>query len=207
MPTASAWRALIACAAIPSTPVLAQTVTGSFAGGDQFGNASFTFTCTGTPTCSGTYTVLLDEFKCSNRSTITSQIVVTGLNLAAPGPLQGTMTLDGADFDLGMGPNCVVSNAAPKITPYIGQWNGTSGTLQVDMPDDGPGPGYFRLTGTISVAAAPVFAMKVTGSIDNVSANVQAEVQFRPQDIGTTQSIFVFALAPAGVVRPASPAG
>ena len=43
--------------------------------------------------------------------------------------------------------------------------------------------------------------MVVTGGIVNGIANVQAQIQFRPQDVGTTGSVYVFALASASQVK------
>ncbi len=63
-------------------------------------------------------------------------------------------------------------------------------------------------TGTAAVAAvtvtAPVFPMTVAASIGPRMTTVTATIQFRPQDIGTTGSVYVFALAPATAVTLAS---
>ena len=53
-------------------------------------------------------------------------------------------------------------------------------------------------------AVAPVFPMVVTGSITPTVANIQASIQYRPQDVGTTGSVYVFAVAPSDIVRPAA---
>ncbi|MEO7741546.1 MAG: hypothetical protein ABIR98_01235, partial [Usitatibacter sp.] len=50
-------------------------------------------------------------------------------------------------------------------------------------------------------AETPVFPMTVTGSIGTQTANVTANIQYRPQDLGTTQSVYTFAVAPATVVQ------
>ncbi|MDH5263658.1 MAG: hypothetical protein OEX21_02790 [Betaproteobacteria bacterium] len=52
-------------------------------------------------------------------------------------------------------------------------------------------------------STTPVFAMTVTSNINAVSATASAAIQFRPQDVGTTASVYVFAVAPADLVRPA----
>ncbi len=43
--------------------------------------------------------------------------------------------------------------------------------------------------------------MTVRASINPVSATVAADIQYRPQDVGTSGSVYVFALAPADLVR------
>ena len=61
--------------------------------------------------------------------------------------------------------------------------------------------------GTIKADLAPpppVFPMTVRASIDPVSATVSADIQYRPQDVGTSGSVYVFALAPADLVRPSA---
>jgi hypothetical protein len=62
------------------------------------------------------------------------------------------------------------------------------------------------LTATFSSTsskAPPVFPVSVTGSITPTTANAQATFQPRPQEAGTSQSVYVFALAPPGIVRNA----
>lgn len=53
-------------------------------------------------------------------------------------------------------------------------------------------------------AEAPVFPMTVTGSIGPVTSTVTANIQYRPQDLGTTGSVYAFAVAPATSVLAAS---
>jgi hypothetical protein len=49
----------------------------------------------------------------------------------------------------------------------------------------------------------PVFPMTVNTRIENGIANSTAQIQFRPQDLGTSQSVFVFAMAPKDLVKDA----
>ncbi len=64
---------------------------------------------------------------------------------------------------------------------------------------------YYRTTTTIRLlATAPVFPMTVTSNIGPVTSTVSAQIQYRPQDVGTSGSVFVFASAPSDVVK-ASP--
>ena len=54
------------------------------------------------------------------------------------------------------------------------------------------------ISGTIPAERVPVFPVVVSGS---TIADVQARLQYRPQDVGTTASVFVFAYAPATIVQ------
>ncbi len=56
------------------------------------------------------------------------------------------------------------------------------------------------------VATKPVFPMVVTGSITPSVANINAAIQYRPQDVGTSGSVYVFALAPSNKVMAVSAA-
>ena len=53
----------------------------------------------------------------------------------------------------------------------------------------------------------PVFPMTVTANIGPVTSNASALIQPRPQDVGTTASVYVFALAPANLVQNAQTPG
>ena len=59
-------------------------------------------------------------------------------------------------------------------------------------------------SGVVSVSpVAPVFGMEVESEIDALIATATARITFRPQDVGTQQSIFVFAIAPESEVLEA----
>ena len=47
----------------------------------------------------------------------------------------------------------------------------------------------------------PVFHMTVSGRTNPATANISADVFFRPQDVGATATVYVFALAPASLVK------
>ena len=49
----------------------------------------------------------------------------------------------------------------------------------------------------------PVFPMVVRSNITTTSATALADIQFRPQDVGSSGSVFVFALAPVDIVKAA----
>jgi hypothetical protein len=101
---------------------------------------------------------------------------------------------------------CTFTDRAPqaRTMPYTGTWNGTTGTITLQTTDDEGRTFTITALFTATVAAAaPVFPMTVTGTITPTVADVQAQVQFRPQDVGTNGSVFVFALAPSTIVKDA----
>lgn len=58
----------------------------------------------------------------------------------------------------------------------------------------------FNLKATV----APVFPLTVTSNITPTTANASASIQFKPEDVGTTASVFVFAVAPSSLVKAAA---
>ncbi|HUP31094.1 MAG TPA: hypothetical protein VM122_13030 [Usitatibacter sp.] len=191
---------------VPVAALAQTTVRGNIFGTSNDITLGSTFVCTGTPTCTGTIQIDITSTKCSSHVTLGQDIVFTGLNVATPGAIQGTITMK-FDFGIraGAGGACVIDlESTPLLGLYTGTWNGSQGTLSIELPDPSAvPPSTDRFSGNFIVETTPpVFPVKVSGSIDAVSANVQAEIQFRPQDVGTTQSVYVFALAPASVVRP-----
>jgi hypothetical protein len=63
---------------------------------------------------------------------------------------------------------------------------------------------YSASTTLIIRAEAPVFPMTVISNIGPTVSSASANIQFRPQDVGTTGSVYVFAVAPATVVKNAT---
>ena len=64
---------------------------------------------------------------------------------------------------------------------------------------------YYHLnTKAIVKTEAPVFSMGVSGSIGAQTASIAANIQHRPQDVGTSGSIYAFAVAPVTAVRAAA---
>jgi hypothetical protein len=51
---------------------------------------------------------------------------------------------------------------------------------------------------------APVFPVTVTTSVTPSTTSASATLQFRPQDVGTSGSVYVFAVAPATIVQGAA---
>lgn len=166
-----------------------------------------TVTCRGMPTCTGTFTVNVRESGCSNYLNFSGQFVVTGLNLAQSGPIQGTFTFTPGfyDFVRNQDGTCRLGPAQPPETlPYTGTWDLASGTGTALVSGDHE---VVRVDFTATVSApAPVFPMVVESRIDSQTATASAQIAFRPEDLGRSASVFVFAYAPTSVVKGAAKA-
>jgi len=196
---------VVAAAAIPAALAEVQ-VTGTFVGGSSTANDSFSgsFSCSGAPTCTGQYTVAVRSPGCSNTLVVSDAMTLTGVDLALAGPIAGTVRFRNAVYNDNMEPGgtCSIKPGTSRdfVEPYTGTWNGNVGAFLIRGSDEG---GPFEINGAFSATGVPVvFPMVVTGSIGPVVADVAATIQFRPQDVGTTASVYVFALAPASIVRP-----
>jgi hypothetical protein len=197
------------CAALLSFAALGQgttKVTGSFGArfSDSFGSGKIEgfFSCTGIPTCVGTYTIQLQDSGCTNTFTLIDAITLTGLTITQPGPIAGVVTLKNVDFMDGMNGDgtCFIrpGTMTDRVIPYTGTWNGGTGTLALSTTIDHGNPLTVNGTFTADIPAAkPVFPMAVTGSIDFATANIAATIQYRPQDVGSNGSVYVFAVAPS----------
>ena len=124
---------------------------------------------------------------------------ITGLTLAQPGGLQGSVTFEAFDWPVTPQFQCQAQpGTAFAVTfPYTGTWNGNTATLAFDYQD---GNSLFHFTGDFTAdraAPPPVFPMVVTASIGAQTSSASAQIQFRPQDLGRTGGVFVFASAPA----------
>lgn len=162
--------------------------------------------CRGMPTCTGTFTTTVREAGCSNYINFGGQFVVTGLNLAQSGPIQGTFTLTPGfyNFIRQQDGTCRLGDEQPpEILQYAGTWDLASGIGTVVV--GGEQPTTVRFTATVS-APPPVFPMVVQSHIDSQTATASAQIQFRPGDVGASGSVFVFAYAPSAVVKGASKA-
>ena len=94
--------------------------------------------------------------------------------------------------------NIRVSAAASPIR-IAGLANGTEYTCSLQSVNaSGPGPA----TAPLRVSAKPpAFPVTVTYNITPTSASAAAQINYRPADVGRNGSVFVFALAPAPLVR------
>jgi hypothetical protein len=206
------WRA-IAIVPLLSIAALCQAtqVSGSFGGiGSLNDEVRVSFTCTlAGSTCTGVGAIHERPRECSNyHDSDATLLVISGMDLASAHAIQGsisiTHSLDKPNPTAGV---CAYNSTGTDthVLPYTGQWDGVGrGTLRIDGLDDDMAP--YTWTGSFSAdiaAAAAVFPMTVTGSVTTV-ANIAADIQFPSTDIGKTASVYVFALAPATVVRGAS---
>jgi hypothetical protein len=214
---ASEWRAGIAAAALVSCvllspPASATQVTGWITDPSLGGPPKLSFTCSlsGT-TCTGVATVQRGTNSgCSNSVADTVSGTFTGLDLSKPGPIQGTVTLSKNDYNSihnsdGTCTYVMPTPAPPQTFPFTGTWNGTTGSLALDGIDN---DGFaYHLVGSFKADVPgpnPIFPIAVSGSIDVGVASFRADIQYRAQDVGTTGSVYVFALAPATLVHAAS---
>jgi hypothetical protein len=209
------WNAAFISAALLSSPGFSQSlsdikVTGSLhATTPDAGKIDVTFACTGSPTCRGSYSASFREVGCSNLFTLSDSLVVTGLDLSRPGSSQGSITFTKADYNDIQNPDgtCSIRTGTirDRTMPYTGTWDGSTGSITINTENDDGIP--FTMSGTFKadITPPPVFPMVVTASIDATSATARADIQFRPQDVGTSGSIYVFAVAPVTLVKGAIP--
>src|SRR5687767_9532079 len=61
-------------------------------------SSEVTFSCSGTPTCTGTYVSRETNGFCNQPFTISNSFRITGLSLVQPGPIQGAMTFTNFDY-------------------------------------------------------------------------------------------------------------
>ena len=206
-----AWCFSAACAALLSFAAPAQSGSGTrVTGGYGYDHSTFvsgtdfsdhvTFDCTGEPSCSGTYTETSHNFTNNFQVTYFGTFTMTGVNLAKAGPFQGLISL-AAVFPGGY------SN---DNYGYTATWDGTTGAITI--PPRQPCPacphngGSFTALRSATPPPPPQFPLTVTADIGQVVVSASAQMQFRPQDVGTSGSIFVFAHAPANLVTGAAPA-
>ena len=158
------------------------------------------FTCTGAPTCSGQYREEYRNPDCSNSLIASDAISITGVNLGQSGPLQGSFLFKNWDFGWTVNANgtCTINPGtySDLTASYSGSWNlaTTTANFNIVFFEGATVPGTFKADIT---AAPPVFPMVVRSSIDSVRASATADIQFRPQDLGASRSIFTFAVAPS----------
>jgi hypothetical protein len=204
---AARFAASILFAAMPAA--WAQVQVSGTINGKSFvdtGTVTGTFTCTGSPTCVGRYDIVSRDPGCSNAIQLADALTVTGLDLALPGPLSGSITFRNGDYNDERQPDGTCSirpgTQGDMVFTYTGNWDGSAGSYLVRGTDQG---GPYEVRGDFTATGIPVaFPMVVTGSIGPVVADVSATIQYRPQDVGTNGSVYVFALAPSTSVRPAA---
>ena len=176
---------------------------------DRFGTGrdDIDFTCTGTPTCVGTYRAAFRDTGCSNTFTFSDDLTLTGVDVSKPGSFAGSVFLRSAQFNdiANADGTCSVrpGTRSDKTVAYSASWDGKAGTLVITGVGDDNVP--FAIPGTFKADVSeppPVFPMAVSASIDR-EATASAQISFRPQDVGQQGSVFVFAMAPTSVVKDA----
>jgi len=203
----------VALAALPRAAAADDTTTqvrGTIDNTDSTGGARHEeFTCFGMPTCVGLHTVTQMPKGCSNGRTGTSEVTFTGLDLSRPGSFSGAEVLPVRVFHT-KNPDgtCTYTQAPGTSWPFTATWDGKSGTMNVSAThqDGSPRPESGTFTAIVAAAPPPVFPMTVTAVITQATTNASAVVQPRPQDVGKTESLFVFAHVPASLLKSA-PAG
>jgi hypothetical protein len=203
-------RCIAAFAAMWISTAIAQTSTAQVSGafgatGPSGDSLRITFTCTGIPTCAGTFTMTEKDAGCSNSFTFTNSMVFNGLDLSHPGAFSGTLDLAAETNSniLSNGTCSYAVGAVPKTHSFTGAWDGTKGTIVVQgHNDDGS---VFDVPGTFTsnIAPPPVFPMTVSANVTPTVSSVSANIQPRSQDTGNNASIYVFAHAPSNLVSGA----
>ena len=198
--------ASLAALVLAIAPAWAQTnpnakVTGHIVGPLSPGvHEDVEFTCYGSPTCVGQYNEDFRTTDCSNVLSLGGTITITGVQLGQSGSIQGNITMSHWDWEIirqGDG-TCRIGGTGPSTFPYTGNYNAGTRTGTMNMNVHG-----FTVPGTFSAdtnSTPPIFPMQVRSQIDAVSATASADIQYRPQDVGTQGSVFVFAMAPASRV-------
>ncbi len=151
--------------------------------------------------CTGSYTMTIREAYCSQFFQLGNTITFAGLDLSHAGAISGTSTVTNGAYQYTYysdGTCAIVPNTFSTYTkPFSGTFDGTNGTIAYSPSVDARG-NPFQNTGTFKAegVAPAVFPMTVSSNITPTVANAQAAIQFRPQDVGTHGSVYVFALRP-----------
>ena len=172
---------------------------------------SVNYTCYGYPTCTGIFSAVAQDTLCSNTFAMDNiGMTLTGLDLSKAGTVQSQFTLqqDWTSNVVQGSSTCTYAlkpGGGPTI-PFPVAWDGTRGTTDYLWTNS---DGTFHIVGALTAAvssASPVFPMTVSSSITSTQATASATIQPRPQDVGKTNSVFVFAHAPSNLVPGASAA-
>lgn len=168
-------------------------------------SASIEFECSGSDPCLGSMRGTLQPHGCSNYTAVSGPISITGgLAPASPGPVTLTFTASGANPDDIAQPDGTCT-FAPRNKDFVvtlgGHWDGVQGTVSGTFTDN---DGFVsNIVASYATDASAPFRLTVTSSI-GATATATASVQFASSLVGTTQSVYVFALAPPAVVKSAA---
>ena len=181
------------------------TMSGTGAGG-AFLQAAYS--CEGENPCMGNFSFTQREEGCSNTYTLADALGIFGMNLSQPGPLSGGMVVRRSSYNTHRNPDgtCTFTTDPSRDGGEFvtGSWDGSSGTLS--MPIDNytiSGPFTASFTTIATIPPPPVFEMTVTTNITPTVSSARADIRFRPQDVGTSGSVYAFAVAPQTLVRTA----
>src|SRR5438067_1187608 len=108
---------------------------------------TMTFTCLGTPTCTGSYTAVERLPECSSPITHGGVFSVTGVSLSGPGTFGGMIFLEGGDLNAHSVNGVCNPTFNPLNAPYTATWDGRNGMITVTAPD-----GTFSTSFTASVS-------------------------------------------------------
>lgn len=185
-----------------SVPAFTATYREAYADG---WDETTTFKCQGQPTCTGTFTTHVREAGCSNYLDFSGYAEFTGVAVSQSGSFSGTLTTRPGfpSFVKFAGGVCAFGTMPPEgSAPYTASYDATTRTGSMNLA---PQPGVITFPFKVELSApAPVFPMVVRSSIGPVTSTAEADIRFRAQDVGTTGGVFVFAAAPASMVRGAS---
>ena len=201
----------------PVQPGEAARLTGSFGTGakpvGQY-QVSATFTCdfSSGPAgpCSGTGAFAERDENCTNVFQNAGAVSIAGLDLSRAGPFQVVASFNAVDYrtTTRTDGSCayVLTSPVAKDISFTGVWNGTTGTIAFPPDTDSRG-NPINISGSFTVARSPPppeFPMVVNSNITAATATASAEIRFRAQDVGTSASVYVFAVAPASLVKAAA---
>jgi hypothetical protein len=194
------WSQIQVNGGMTSTPALTASVPDLL-------SVTRSFSCAGTP-CTGTYQSVYVMRNCPS-PIISSGTMSLGFDpTTPPGPIFLGLTFAGGSVQLNFAPACSVTpNGDENFGGAQGAWDGRTGSfnyMQISATE-------YIFTGgfTVSGLTAPggggtsnqVFPITVSSNITATTATANVTLQYRPQDVGTTQSVFVFALAPRSLAR------
>jgi hypothetical protein len=165
-----------------------------------------TYSCVGQPTCTGTYTAVFKDQPCVNSVTYGGAFTLTGVSLSSAGSFSGTLVLanDVSSSDAHGSNICTYDTSGPATSsPYTATVTGNgSGEVRLAGTSDSGFP-YTFAGGYTATGVDPPFPLTVTSNITDATANAAAQVQFRPQDVGSAGQVYVFALAPRSLAHAA----
>ena len=188
------------------------TVSGTVSGTESSdgANTQITFSCKGVDPCIGIYTATLTAPRCSNSLTNSDVMSISGSDLAVPGVISGGLSVTNTiDYQQNPDGTCTAKVPRNRQFAFSGTSNGANGTFIFALIVHANGGGTLQLAGSFSVSKVSliqVFPMVVTGaaSVATPIASVSVAIQYRPQDVGTSGSVYVFALAPTSIVKGAA---